>query len=79
MVLALTCTLIGGIVFVDGCAISSHVATSISIGMTKTEVLNIAGAPHDTYDGTWLYYVWGASDPYSVDFDESGSAEWVGY
>ena len=58
-------------------AISSSTADQINKGMTRQQVLDVAGKPHYIGNGgVWDYRVWNGfvvhSDPLHVGFDKNG-------
>ena len=64
-------------------AISSEQSDRISKGMTRDDVLGIAGTPHQKDQHGWQYRVWNGWLPYSdmlkVEFGENGSVNWVSF
>jgi len=61
-------------------AIRGSTADQIHEGMTKQQVLDVAGKPHYIgNDGVWDYRVWNGfvlySDPLHVGFDENGRVD----
>lgn len=71
------------LVKINGRAIPENTAASIKLGMSKAEVMEIAGEPHRQRPGIWLYRVWNGpvtySDMLGVKFDENDRVTWVSF
>jgi outer membrane protein assembly factor BamE (lipoprotein component of BamABCDE complex) len=90
MAVTILLTVIGFVVIAlaIGVVVVSQVSTSISItdvnsvheGLTREEVVEKIGMPHDE-DGanTWYYRVFGAGDMLNVDFDNNGNVTSVSF
>jgi outer membrane protein assembly factor BamE (lipoprotein component of BamABCDE complex) len=71
-----------------GCAIAGNTITSeaangIREGMTRSEIVQIAGEPHRDQGNWWYYNVRSGlaiySDMLKIEFDQNGFADWVSY
>lgn len=58
--------------------ISQGTALRVQEGMTRKEVADLAGNPHEVGEnGSWLYNVWGFSDMLHITFSEDNKVELI--
>lgn len=77
-ILVVSC-LLGAIMVLRNCGVSSARTSLIESGMTRSEVVEILGQPQQVVHDYWLYNVWDASDMFHVSFDEEGRVDWASY
>ena len=68
---------------IAGFAIPNETSNQIIEGLTREQVLQIAGKPHQTDGSDWYYRVWNGFVPYSdmmlVGFDKNGEVDCVSF